>query len=273
MTKNGEPLPDLSPAELVVMLASRDPASDIVDFPINNQLVLDRAGKPVERIRMCILKAREKIQCKTEASRLVRAQFKADYRRDPTADDMSAFDMQNQYDDLFACELLVRACRSEKRINGADQRAVYAAIFESSAWLIDNLTSDEIGILFQLYLTTELKVGAREQVLDDDPITLKRWVDKLKQGMWALRPLAPLASADLGELVRGLSKLVSTVESYGFPILDPQYLSLLSSSSADQANSTGDMNSFGEPQESFIPTTISPEKARELAASMRGKPR
>ena len=273
MTKNGEPLPDLSPEELVLMLASRDPSSDVVDFPLSNQKILDRAGKPLKRIRMCILKGRAKVECKTEASRLVRAQFKADYRREPTSDDMASFDIQNQYNDMLACEMLVRACRSEKRINGTDQRAVYSAIFESAAWILDELETDEIGILFQLYLTTELTKGAREQVLDDDPITLKLWKDKCKRGLWALGPLAPLASADLAELVLGYCKVIEKVESYGFPILDPQYLSLLSSSSADQANSTGDMNSFGEPQESFIPTTISPEKARELAASMRGKPR
>jgi hypothetical protein len=257
----------MSPEELVLMLASRDPAGDVVDFPINNQLVLDRAGKPVQRVRLCILKARQKVQCKAEAGRIIREQFRADNGRQPTSDDLAAFDVRQQYDDILACEILVRACRTEKRIN-SDGVAIYGAIFESAAWMLDNLTSDELGILFQKYVMTEVTCGAREQVLDDDPLTLKLWVDRCKKGLWALGPLAALGSADLAELVLGLAKHMAKLESYGFPILDHRYLSLLSSSSADLKISQLDISSSGEQPENSTPT-IDPEVARELAQSTR----
>lgn len=269
MENYGAPLPETSPEELVLMLASRDPASQLVDFPLN-RTVVGVSGKPIQKIRMCILKARQKIQAKGEAGRIIREQFKADFGRAPTADDLSAFDIQRQFDDILACEILVRACRSEKRINSEGSPAVYGALFENSGWLMDNLTSDELGILFQLYMTTEIEVGAREQVLDDDPIVLKRWVEKCKRGLWALGPLQVLASLDLAELVLGFAKTVARLESCGFPILDPQYVSLLTSLSSQSEISDTDTSSSGEQPESSIPL-ISPEKARELAAQLRNK--
>lgn len=269
MENYGAPLPDKSPEELVLMLASREPAGAVVDFPVN-QLVLDALGKPVQRIRMCILKASQKVQAKTEAGRLLRAQFKNDYGHFPTADELAAFDMQRQFDDLLACEILVRACRTEKRINSDDRPAVYGAIFESAAWMLDNMTSDELGILFQKYIVTEIEHGAREQVFSDDPATLSRWVEKCKRGMWALGPLQVLASVDLAELFLMSAKAIEKLESCGFPILDPQYVSLLISSSAESTSSTSENTSSGEQLENSTPL-ISPETARELAKQLRNK--
>lgn len=271
--KYGAPPSDeeLPPEELVVMLASRDPNSDDdVEFPVRSQVMLDRGGKPIQKIRMCILKGREKIEAKKEAGRVVRAQFKADYGHAPTADDMASNDVNQQYEDFLACEILVRACRTVQRIN-SDGPAIYGAIFESAQWMLDKLESDEIGILFQRYLFTEITKGARDHVLDGDPITLKLWLNKVKRGLWALGPLAALASVDLAELSLSCLKHLSLLESYGLPILDPQYLSLLSTSSAGQATSTPDTSSFGSPQESSTPSTIDPDKARKLAAEMCGK--
>ena len=269
MDNYGAPFTDKTPEELVLMLASRDPASEVVDFPIN-QLVLDSRGRPVQKIRMCILKASQKVQAKAEAGRLLRAQYKNDYGHLPTADEMAAFDMQRQFDDLLACEILVRACRTEGRINSGEGPAVYGAIFESAAWMLDNMSSDELGILFQKYMTVELTCGAREQVLDDDPLTLKRWIDKCKRGLWALGPLQVLASVDLAELFLTSAKVIDRLESCGFPILDPQYVNLLTSSNAESTSSITENTSYGEQPENSTPL-ISPERARELASQLRSK--
>jgi hypothetical protein len=252
VNKYGAPPSDeeLPPEELVLMLASRDPNSDDdVEFPVRSQVMLGRNGKPIQKIRMCILK-----------------QFKADYGHAPTADDMAANDVNQQYEDLLACEILVRACRGVERIN-SDGPAIYPSIFESAQWMLDKLESDEIGILFQRYLFTEITKGARDHVLDEDPITIKLWLNKVKRGMWALGPLAPLASADLAELLLSVFKLMDRVESDGFPILDPQYLSLLSSLGSNQSTSEPDIISSGSQLENSIPT-IDPEKAREAARKM-----
>lgn len=272
MSKYGAPPSDeeLPPEELVVMLASRDPNSDIVDFPVRSEVMLGRDGKPIQKIRMCILKGTQKIEAKKEAGRVVRAQFKADYGHAPTADDMAANDVHQQYEDFIACEILVRACRTVNRINSEDRPAIYGAIFESAQWMLDNLESDEIGILFQLYLMTEVTKGARDHVLDDDPITLKLWLSKVKRGMWALGPLASLASADLAELALSCLRHLDRLESFGFPILDPQYLSLLSTSESSQPESPQDTISSGSPLENSTPT-ISPEQARALALKLSGK--
>jgi hypothetical protein len=271
VNKYGAPPSDeeLPPEELVLMLASRDPNSDDdVDFPVRSQVMLGRNGKPIQKIRMCILKAREKVAAKRAAGNAVRAQFKADYGHAPTADDMAANDVNQQYEDLLACEILVRACRGVERIN-SDGPAIYPSIFESAQWMLDKLESDEIGILFQRYLFTEITKGARDHVLDEDPITIKLWLSKVKRGMWALGPLASLASADLGELLLSVFKLLDRLESYGFPILDPQYLSLLSSSGSNLSTSEPDIISSGSQLENSIPT-IDPEKAREAARRMTG---
>lgn len=272
VSKYGAPPSDeeQTPEELVVYLASRDPNTEVYDFPVRSEVMLGRDGKPISKYRVQILKGKQKIEAKKEASRAVREQFKADWGRNPTADDMAANDIHDQYNDFLACEMLVRACRTEKRINSEDGPAIYASIFESAQWMLDNLESDEIGILFQQYLMTEITKGARDHILDEDPLTIKLWLNKAKRGMWALGPLASLASADLAELCLSCLKHLNRLESFGFPILDPQYLSLLSSSSAESMSSTEDIIYSGSQQESSIPT-ISPEQARELAAKMCGK--
>jgi hypothetical protein len=268
VSKYGAPPSDeeQSPEELVVYLASRDPNSEVYDFPVRSEVMLGRNGKPIKKHRMLVVKGEIKIEAKREASRLIREQFKAEYGHAPTADDMAAHDIHQQYEDLFACELIVRACRGLERIN-SDGPAIYPAIFESSEWILKKLDSDEIGILFQQVLFTEITKGARDHILDNDPITIKLWLNKIKRGKWALGPLASLASVDLAELLLSCLKHLSLLESSGFPILDPQYLSLLNISESSLETSTEDTSFSGSQLESCTPT-IDPEKARELARKM-----
>jgi hypothetical protein len=272
VSKYGAPPSDevQTPEELVVYLASRDPNTEVYDFPVRSEVMLGRDGKPIAKHRMQILKGTPKEEAKKEASRVVREQFKATWGRNPTADDMAAHDIHDQYNDFLACEILVRACRTEQRINSEGAPAIYGAIFESAQWMLDKLESDEIGILFQQYLMTEITKGARDHILDEDPLTIKIWLNKVKRGMWVLGPLASLASADLAELCLSCLKHLNRLESFGLPILDPQYLNLLSSLNAESETSTGDIIYSGSLQENAVPT-ISPDQARGLAAKMCGK--
>lgn len=255
----------------MLTLASRDPASDTVDFPLRREIDNVASGKPIQKIRMVILKARDKIESKRQAGKLIREQFRSDFGRVPTADDLNAFDVQRQFDDLLACEILQRCCRNVKRAN-SEGPAVYPAIFASADWLRDNLTSEELGVLFRLYIQTELTCGASEQVLDDDPATLKIWVDRLKKGLWSVSPFSRLDSASLEELLLSFAKMADRLESYGLPILDPQFLSLLSSLTSSPLTLPEDISSSGEPQESSTPTTISAAEALRLARELRSRP-
>lgn len=274
---NGAPPAEMSDESLVLYLSSRDPASEVLDFPLDREVENAATGdafagegrKPIRQFRMMVLKAQRKIEAKEAAGKQIRDQFAATWKRQPTADDLASFDIQHQYDDYLACELLYRACRAVKRANpNSDGPAIYPAIFESARWMRDNLSSEEIGVLFRLYVQTSTTRSAIEQVLDDSPETLRLWVDRLKAGLWKLGPLARLASDDSAELCLSFAKLIARLESYGLPILDPQFLSSLATLASIQSMSTEERSSSGEPQESSSPT-ISPERALELAQQLR----
>src|SRR5512147_52981 len=264
MPVNGAPPAGVPADELVLLLASREPPSEVIEFPSSNSEAA--MGKPVQQIRLVMLKAAQKSQARQKAAAWAREQFKVQWKREPTADDMAAVDVEEARSDRFICEVLVMACRSVNKVGNT-----YLALFHSAQWLQDNLDSTELGVLFQHYIQFEQTKGAIEHVLDDDPLTLRMWVSRLKSGMWALGPLARLASLDLAELVLSWAKLTDKLESLGFDILDPQFLSSLSSLELSQESSQQGIGSSGEQPASSIPTTISAEQARDLARELRGR--
>jgi hypothetical protein len=268
MERNGAPPSDKTDEELVLLLESRDPASAVVDFTLNREIADQFSGKSITKFRIQILTSAQKIQAKQRASVICRDTFKAQWRRDPTADDTNAVDYHLQFEDYLAIEMLYDACRRVDKSN-SEGRAIYGRLFRSPQWMRDNLTAQEMAILFRQMMFVEVEQGSIEQVLDDDPATLRLWLDRVKAGLWKLDPLARLASADSGELILSWCRLADKLESFGFPILDPQFLSLLNGLYANHEKSPEDKSSSGEQPESSSLTPINEAQALELAQSLR----
>lgn len=140
---------DLEPSELWKALTSVPRPTRIVDLPRSYPDDFpdrEKAGKAVGQIAIWPLTQEELMICNAEADRFTKALLKDPQKRDET---------NLGYDHTFgndnAIQILFRACRDAKDLK--------RGAFPSTKMMRQELTADEVGALFNMYLTVQVEVG------------------------------------------------------------------------------------------------------------------
>lgn len=141
--------PELEPSELWKALTSVPRPKRIVDLPRSYPEDFpdqEKAGKAVGQIAIWPLTQEELMICNAEADRFTKALLK-----DPQKRDEANFGYEHTFGNDNAIQILFRACRDAKDLK--------KAAFPSTKMMRQELTTDEIGALFNMYLTVQVEVG------------------------------------------------------------------------------------------------------------------
>lgn len=157
-------------------LSSKERPSQLVDFPR-----YDAKGEPVGKLRIRVLTQEEQMACSAQAERIAREHLK-----EAKKDDLG---YERLFMDAMYVEVLLRACRDEADTN--------KSAFPSAKEIRKQLTTDECGVLFDHYLTTQLELGPLRCEMSDEE--LEAWITRLAEGGSAF-PLA-LLSTDLQKVL------------------------------------------------------------------------
>ena len=228
------PPADVSAKELFLKLSEPKP-SDVIDFPRKTH-----SGKPVAQIRVQVLSMREHEQARVEAHRRLRSKYLL------KEEDMNGITMREVHGDAVARELLASACRLVDPIEGtqdSERGAQYPRAFRDAEQINDELTANEILILFNAYLLVQDKYGPFEtqtETADD----VNRWVQRLEEGGAEL----PLLSLSLPHLVTVTSSLAGRI-SLLYQALATQWESLPDTLRLHLQSFCGDISSFGKQPE------------------------
>jgi hypothetical protein len=275
---NGPP-DSLTAEELAQYLANRPAPEKTVDLPESMNVEREKLNK----IKFIIPADSVSQAARFDALCHVRSILAKRYGRDIKADDLEPSIVQDLIGDRCAKETLARVTFApiEGETLGDTNKKNARRIFLSADHLEQTLQSEEIKILFDLWLITQNELGPRASVLTHEKDIQQLWIDKLKAGAWSLGPLAWLALADARELACSALKTIEEYQRLGLPLLDPSFLESLRGLVSTPVNSDLDSISSGEPAENSSPSTqnetlgiapdesITPEKALELAAKLR----
>lgn len=222
------PPKDVPASELFLKLTEAPRPTEVVDFPRK-----DRNGKPVAQIRVQVLKMEEHDMARIKAHEALK-------RRRFDSDDLKSVTMSEVAGDAVAKELLAMACLTVESASRDDDAPLYGRIFRDARDL-DQLTADEIAILFTLYLQVQHKYGPYEKIVQDDA-DLEAWLKRLQEGGSEF-PLLQLPSPQLVELASSLAgKTFSLCR-----ILASQWESLPTTLASDLESCFSGIRSFGEP--------------------------
>lgn len=242
------PPADVSAKDLFLKLSEPKP-SEVVDFPRKNH-----AGKPVAQIRIQVLSMKEHEQARVEAHRKLKSRYAL------KEDDMNGLTMREVHGDAVAREVLATACRMVEAIEGTEESDTgvrYPRAFRDAEQINDELTANEILILFNSYLQVQEKYGPFETQIETAE-DVNKWIQRLEEGGSEL----PLLALSLPQLVR-LTSLLGVRTSSLYRVLATQWESLPDTLRSTLLNSFGDISSFGRPVETSEDTGSenSPEDA------------
>lgn len=278
MSAKGPP-DTLTAEELVQHLANRTAPEKIVDLP-ESMCVL---GETLKKIKIVIQPDNAHSAASMAALAHVRERLGKLYKREIKTDDLEPQIVKDLVGDRCAKEMLARSLYApgDSGTIGDSEKKINRRLFVSADQIEELLHSDEIAILYDLFLTVSDEIGPRQHVLSQDPEVLQMWISRLKEGAWSLGPLAWLALADVRELCLSALRLLATYEENGLPLLTQSFLESLRGLASIQANSAEDNTSSGESAENSSRSTddetlgiesgesITVEKAYELAAKLR----
>jgi hypothetical protein len=264
------PPDDVSAAELYLKLSEPKP-SEVFDFPRK-----DEKGKPVCRVRLQVLSGSQQ----EEARIFGHKKLKEKYRL--KEEDMGGVTMREVAGDAVARELLAIACRFEKPIKNTEEDDTgpsYPRMFRDANH-VNELTSNEILVLFNAYLLTQEKYGPFERDFESKE-DLDRWVKRIEEG-GAEFPLLHLSLPRLVELTSSLAGRISSL----YRLIASQWSSLPDSLKLDLRNFSEDISSYGSAPEELDPSgsesspdddipafkqeqPLTIEEAKELALRLR----
>jgi hypothetical protein len=165
------PPKDMAPGELWTKLQEMPRPSVVVDFPRKGP-----DGEPVGRVAMQVLSQEEQMICAAAAERFTKEKLREGQKGE--------FGYETLYGNELVVQVLSRACRQEDDVT--------RAAFPSSTLMRQRFTADELGILFEQYLSVQLRLGPIVSKLQEHE--LDAWVDMLVEGGLAASPFDFLSS-------------------------------------------------------------------------------
>ncbi len=176
----GPPPTDIEPKALWQKLQELPRANEVVPFPRK-----DFAGNPIGELRIWVLTQEEREEATAAAELYARKRLK-----DAKATDIG---YEELYSNEVCVQILWRACRDVVDPNRA-------------AWptdaLLRQITTEEIAVLFEHYITTQKKLGPI--VAEMSPEDFDLWVKKLAEG-GTQYPLNSLSSDMKNVLLLGMA--------------------------------------------------------------------
>lgn len=211
------PPDDVPPADLFLKLQEARP-SDVIDFPRKTG---DGKRVGTTRIQVLLSSAHDKAR--------IQALIKLRKTQGLTKEDIEGPYGATLLGDGTARELLAMACLTENPIAGSDgENPRYAQVFRDAEAIGDNLTSDEVAVLFQAYLLIQAKYGPFEKTVQTEQ-ELSEWIKRLTEGAAAF-PLQQLSSvhwAELASLLAVRAYTLSAILECLLPSLPPSLVSRL----------------------------------------------
>jgi hypothetical protein len=131
----------------------------LVDFPRTGP-----DGKPVGQLAIQVLTQEEQMAANAEAEKVARTLLKDGKRGD--------LGYEAVFNNEGAVQVVLRACR--------DANDVTKAAFPGAAAIRAKLTADEVGMLFDHYLTVQLQLGPIITEMSD--VEFEAWVTRLDEG-------------------------------------------------------------------------------------------
>ena len=264
--------------ELVQRLANRPAPEKIVDLPESMSVL----GESLAKVKIVIQPDNAHSAASMAALAHVRERLGKLYKREIKTDDLEPQIVKDLVGDRCAKEMLARSLYApgDAGTIGDSEKKINRPLFMGADHIESLMHSDEIAILYDLFLTVSDELGPRAHVLTQDPEVLRQWIDRLKEGAWSLGPLVWLALADVRELCLSALRLLATYEALGLPLLTEKFQESLRGLVSTQPISDSVNTSSGEPAENSAPSTdeglgiepgesITVEKAYELAAKLR----
>ena len=253
----GPPL-NLTPQSLVALMSESPRPSKVVDYP----------GIDNAKLRIVVPPIIDHSQARALAECTIRLDMKTRLGREPTADDLSSDTARQLIGDETAMEMMARCCVGVEpigHIGPSGKTPVYPRLFADAKWIRDNLSAQQVAILFSSFMSVVHELGPEFQFMGDDE--LDAWLRRLQEGMWSMDPLSCLASLDLAELTLCACKEVVRLRSLGSRPRESPSESSPSSSRSDSETSATDTSCSGEPPAALIPgpRAISTEEAIEIA--------
>ncbi len=209
------PPKDTDPSELFVLLTSGIPPHRIVDLPRKGP-----DGEPIGRVAMIPLTQAAMISAAAESTRRCTAMLGAGNAKANGADTAS-----DLYANIAACEVLFRACKD------VSDPTLKRGAFKTPHEIANGFSNDEIGVIYNHYLTVKYELGPIISTMDDDEIDA--WIRLLAEGSSAV----PLDACSYGALTR----LVLSMASRLAPLLTDKSSV---GSVADQITASADLQEF-----------------------------
>jgi len=180
------PPKDVAASDLFLKLTSTTRPHRITDIPRKGP-----DGKPVAEVALVVLSQEEMNVAAAEAERRTRKLLGADI---PKKED-ARVGYEDCYNNLAAVEILFRACK--------DPADTSKSAFRTPHEIQSGLTSDEVGVLFNAYLTVQRELGPIVSRMSDDEV--EAWIKVLAEGGTSA-PLELLSWGALTTLVLSMAK-------------------------------------------------------------------
>ena len=182
------PPTDIPPSELWLALTAAPRPAEVQDWP----------GQPGKKVRIQVLRLDEHETC-----RLTAAQHLKDRKFQPS--ELPG----DVYADAVAVEVLWRALVRPDPIERPDGTSIYWPIAPNADALRKVLSADELVALFNMYLTTQHRLGPTETSVRTGP-ELDAWISRLAEAEDEF-PLASFTWPQLAELCFLLAHRVASL--------------------------------------------------------------
>lgn len=181
------PPKDVEPSVLFAKLTATPRPYRVVDLPRKNH----ETGEPVSQVAMVVLTQEEMINAASEAEKLARKKLGEGL---PKKEEYS-LGYDDVYQNIAACEVLFRACRSVEDIT--------KKAFKTPHEIMQSLSNDEIAVLHHHYLTVKYELGpiVAEMSVEE----METWIRVLGEG-GSTFPLDTLSWGVLRTLVVSMAK-------------------------------------------------------------------
>lgn len=203
------PPENISASELWMLLQAEPRPHRVVDFP---RLAQD--GTPVGQMAIWVLTQEEQMAANAEAEKVARRMLKDGKRGD--------LGYEALFNNEGAVQVVYRACRNVKDLT--------QPAFPNPDAIRTKLTADEVGRVFEHYLTVQLELGPILTSMQDSEF--EAWVSRLAEGgAFFFDLLSPEMQKALAlSMASRLAKFISGSGSAGTP---PEPLPILDESRSD----------------------------------------
>lgn len=157
------PPENIEASELWLALTQIPRPHRIVDFPRK----IPGTDETVGKVAIWPLTQEEQMACNAEADR-----FTKELLKDPQKKDEANLGYAHTYANETAVQVLFRACR--------DPNNIQRAAFPAPKMLRAQLTTDEIGVLFRHYTTTQNEIGPIVAFMTEEE--MDAWLVRLGEG-------------------------------------------------------------------------------------------